>query len=270
VENRIKIKDFVKLTGSTLKTVIYYHKIGLLKEPMRSPGGYRLYGPEELNRMRLIKRLKLLGFDLKNIKEILGEAKNKRSMRDVLNSLRSELQTEKENLEERLAKIDTLLSNESISLDEDVLGEVSFKIITETIGVDQTELYEQKCPELFEQQRKLHNLLDDFEWGEAYKATFQALAQYFKDNPEQYQNSLDLGVRLNELIKLSKDDDSEIETLAQEAATFIKNIPRLKEILCNHSGFVYPFRSLYNKMAEDVLTPVEIKFNQLLQRFLSD
>ena len=43
MENRIKISDFAKLTGSTLKTIIYYHKIGLLQEPQRSPGGYRLY-----------------------------------------------------------------------------------------------------------------------------------------------------------------------------------------------------------------------------------
>ena len=71
MENRIKIGDFVKLTGSTLKTVIYYHKIGLLPEQVRSPGGYRLYGPAELNRMRLIKRLKSLGLDLKHIKEIM-------------------------------------------------------------------------------------------------------------------------------------------------------------------------------------------------------
>jgi hypothetical protein len=50
VENRIKIGDFVKLTGSTLKTVNYYHKIGLLPAPQRTDGGYRLYGLEELNR----------------------------------------------------------------------------------------------------------------------------------------------------------------------------------------------------------------------------
>lgn len=38
VENQIKIGDFVKLTGNTLKTVLYYHKIGVLQEPERSPG----------------------------------------------------------------------------------------------------------------------------------------------------------------------------------------------------------------------------------------
>lgn len=73
MENRIKIGDFIKLTGSTLKTIIYYHKIGLLPEPHRSAAGYRLYGPEELNRMRLIKRLKSLGLDLHRIKEVIGD-----------------------------------------------------------------------------------------------------------------------------------------------------------------------------------------------------
>ena len=57
MDNRIKIGHFVQLTGSTLKTVLYYHKIGLLQEPERSPGGYRLYGSAELSRMQLIKHL---------------------------------------------------------------------------------------------------------------------------------------------------------------------------------------------------------------------
>jgi len=86
--NKIKISDLIKLTESTLKTVNYYHKIGLLPEPERSAGGYRLYGPAELNRMRLIKYLKSLGLDLKHIKEIMGEVKKPRTSRELLQSLR--------------------------------------------------------------------------------------------------------------------------------------------------------------------------------------
>lgn len=120
VENRIKISDFAKLTGSTLKTIIYYHKIGLLQEPERSPGGYRLYEPSELARMRLIKHLKSLGLDLKRIKLIVGEIYNHRTLREVLRSLRLELLSEKKSLEERVAKIEKLLSEETGLLDEDV------------------------------------------------------------------------------------------------------------------------------------------------------
>ena len=91
MENRIKIGDFVKLTGSTLKTVRYYHKIDLLPKPERSTGGYHLYGPAELNRMRLIKHLKSLGLDLKRIKEVLGDVNNNATLQEVLQSLRNEL-----------------------------------------------------------------------------------------------------------------------------------------------------------------------------------
>lgn len=98
MNNRIKISDFVKLTGSTLKTVIYYHKIGLLQEPERSMAGYRLYGPAELSRMQTIKHLKGLGLDLKRIKEILGDIEHHKTLREVLESLQAELIAEKKTL----------------------------------------------------------------------------------------------------------------------------------------------------------------------------
>lgn len=134
MEHRIKIGDFVKLTGSTLKTVNYYHKIGLLPAPQRTDGGYRLYGLEELNRMRLIKHLKSLGMDLKQIKEIIGGSNNQRTSGEVLQSLRSELLSEKQTLEERIVKIDTILSNNAPLLDEDCFESASFQMITEILG----------------------------------------------------------------------------------------------------------------------------------------
>ena len=91
VNNQIKISDFIKLTRSTLKTVLYYHKIGLLKEPERSSSGYRLYGAEELARMRMIKHLKNLGLVLKQIKEVLGDINKQNNLSEVLKSLQVEL-----------------------------------------------------------------------------------------------------------------------------------------------------------------------------------
>jgi DNA-binding transcriptional MerR regulator len=46
--NKLKVGEFVKLTGSTLKTINYYHKVGLLPEPERSAGDYRLYGSKAI------------------------------------------------------------------------------------------------------------------------------------------------------------------------------------------------------------------------------
>lgn len=265
-ENRIKISDFVKLTRSTLKTIIYYHKIGLLQEPKRSPGGYRLYGPVELTRMRLIKHLKSLGLDLQRIKEILGDTYSHKTMREVLQSLRVELLSEKKSIEDRVAKIEMLLSEEMVLLDEDSFGSPSFQMITEILGPDKIDKYVQTCPELFDQQRNLFGILDDFQWGDDCRGTFQALAEYFKVHPEQYQISLDYGKRIAELAQMSE-DDPEIEVLARESAEFIKSIPLLKESLYNQSGLL--FESLFNEMVGNVLSPAQMKHKQLIQQYLN-
>ncbi|MCM1565749.1 MAG: MerR family transcriptional regulator [Dehalobacter sp.] len=268
MKNRIKIGDFVKLTGSTLKTIIYYHKIGLLQEPERSQGGYRLYGPEELTRMQLINHLKSLGLDLKRIKEVLGDIHYNKTLREVLQSLQIDLLNEKKSLEERIAKIQLLLSEEKVRLDEDIYDSPSFQMITEILKPEQIENYARTCPELFDQQRKLFGILDDFQWGEDYQETFRALAGYFQDHPEQYQISLDYGVRLSNLSQLSE-DDPKIEMLARESVEFIKSIPQLRKMLCNQSGIKKPLESLYNDMVANVISPARMKHGQLFQKYLN-
>lgn len=268
MENRIKIGDFIKLTGSTLKTIIYYHKIGLLPEPERSPGGYRLYGSAELNRMRLINRLKSLGLDLQRIKEIIGDLRNTKTMRETLQSLRIELLNEKKNLEERVEKIDALLGEDIELLNEDIFTSPSFQMITEILGAEQIEKYAQACPEIFDQHRKLYSILDDFQWGVDYREPFRILAEYFKDHPEHYQMALDSGAHWAQLSQV-REDDPRIEALARESAALLNSMPQVKELIRNHSGKKNPLNSLYQDMVAGVLSPAQIKYQKLFEKFLS-
>lgn len=265
--NKIKIGDFIKLTGSTLKTINYYHKIGLLPEPERSATGYRLYGPADLNRMRLIKHLKSLGMDLKQIKAIMGDLKNPRTSREVLQSLRHELLNEKQTLEERLAKIDTLLGEDALLLDEDIMDPPSFQMITEILGADQIEQYSRICPEIYEQHRKIYGIVDDFQWGEDYQESFRVLAEYFKTHPEQYQLALKLGARWEELFHVSE-DDPRLEAFARESAALVKSMSPVKELICSYSGVKKPLESLYQEMVTGVVSPAQIKYQQLFEEFL--
>ncbi len=264
-DNRIKISDFAKLTGSTLKTIIYYHKIGLLHEPERSPGGYRLYGPEKLTRMRFIQYLKSLGVDLKHIKEILGDIHNHRTLRQILQSLQAELLNGIKTLEERVTKIEMLLNEEKVQLDDKSCSSSSFQMITEILGPEQVEQYIVTCPELFCQQRKIFGILDNFRWGD-YRETFQTLAEYFKTHPGQYKTALEYGKRLAKLADMSE-DDPEIEILAWEAAEFIKNTPLLKDLLYNKTAL--PLEGLLNEMVGSVRSPAQMKHKQLIQRYLN-
>ncbi len=56
------------------KTIRYYEEVGLIPEPRRSESGYRLYSQYEMERLRLVKRAKLLGLSLAEIKGIVEYA----------------------------------------------------------------------------------------------------------------------------------------------------------------------------------------------------
>ncbi len=65
------ISQIAKLTGISVRALQYYDEIGLLKPNRLTDSGYRLYDDEALETLQQILFLKELGFQLKEIKEIL-------------------------------------------------------------------------------------------------------------------------------------------------------------------------------------------------------
>ena len=57
--------------GVNLETLRYYERRGLLPDPPRSQGNYRLYSEDAVRRIRFIKRAQELGSTLTEIKELL-------------------------------------------------------------------------------------------------------------------------------------------------------------------------------------------------------
>lgn len=57
--------------GVSVQAVRYYERLGLLPTTHRTPAGYRIYGPESVDRLRFIRQAQALGFSLDEIKEIL-------------------------------------------------------------------------------------------------------------------------------------------------------------------------------------------------------
>ena len=57
--------------GVNLETLRYYERRGLLPNPRRSQGNYRLYSEAAVQRIRFIKRAQDLGFTLVEIKDLL-------------------------------------------------------------------------------------------------------------------------------------------------------------------------------------------------------
>ena len=57
--------------GVNIETVRYYQRIGLITEPARPQQGFRSYPAETVDRIRFIKRAQQLGFNLKEISDLL-------------------------------------------------------------------------------------------------------------------------------------------------------------------------------------------------------
>ncbi len=69
----LTIKELTEAVGGTVtpRMVRHYHQLGLLPQPMRSPGNYRLYTESDVQHLRRIVALKQQGFQLSHIQKLL-------------------------------------------------------------------------------------------------------------------------------------------------------------------------------------------------------
>ena len=70
--SQLTVSKLASQVGTSSDTLRYYERIGLLPEPARSAGGYRLYGDEAVERVRFIKRAQRFGLRLEEIGELLS------------------------------------------------------------------------------------------------------------------------------------------------------------------------------------------------------
>ena len=83
----LQIGEVAIQSGVSVDTVRYYERRGLIKRPVRSTGGFRLFAPETVEHIKFIKQAQELGFSLDEIRELLtnGDGINEcRRVRDLL------------------------------------------------------------------------------------------------------------------------------------------------------------------------------------------
>ncbi len=66
----LSIREVCDVTDLSPRTVRYWEELGLLPGVRRRNGGRRVYGTDEVERLRFIGRLKALGLALADIKEL--------------------------------------------------------------------------------------------------------------------------------------------------------------------------------------------------------
>lgn len=103
------VKALAELAGVTPRTLRWYDQKGLLKPRRTTEAGYRLYGPQEVDRLQDILFYKELGLELEAVREILDAPDF-----DRLAALRSHLAA----LEARRRRLDALILTVEKTIDE--------------------------------------------------------------------------------------------------------------------------------------------------------
>ena len=106
------------------RTIRYYEEIGLLNSIKRIEGGRRVYTDVDLRRLKLIKRLKIMGMTLSEMQELEAMWIIEKSNDKVLKRLLELLENHLKRLDDRIADLD-ILRNEITEYQERIYSKIS-------------------------------------------------------------------------------------------------------------------------------------------------
>ena len=118
-----KIGEFSNLAKTTVKTLRYYEKKGLLEPIFISDSGYRYYDTSQLVSLAKIVSLRQIGLSINDIKNILNDG----DFEDKLEKRKSSLEKELIEYKYQLSKINYLLE------DRDMKYEIIMKELPECV-----------------------------------------------------------------------------------------------------------------------------------------
>ena len=91
----MRVGELAKAVGKTVRAMHLYEELGLLEPRARSEGGFRMYGPEAVDRIHWIVKLQAIGFTLAEIQGFVGDFEGAGSGREATARVRA-LFTEKQ------------------------------------------------------------------------------------------------------------------------------------------------------------------------------
>ncbi|MDQ6857415.1 MAG: MerR family transcriptional regulator [Chloroflexota bacterium] len=103
-----RIGELAATVGMTERTIRYYEELGLLESVKRLDGGTRVYTDDDVRRLKFIRKLKVLGLSLQEMRELEGIYTSQRSNRTVLPRLIELLDAHLVSVDGRIAELQAL------------------------------------------------------------------------------------------------------------------------------------------------------------------
>ena len=72
MEPTLTVQEASHLTGLSVHTLRYYEKAGLITPVTRTEGGHRLYSERDLSAITFLKKMRLTGMGIRQLREYVG------------------------------------------------------------------------------------------------------------------------------------------------------------------------------------------------------
>src|SRR5258705_1605207 len=112
----MRVGELAKAVGKTVRAMHLYEELGLLEPRARSEGGFRMYGPEAVDRIHWIVKLQAIGFTLAEIQGFVGDFEGAGSGREATARVRALFTQKQSQIREQIIQLQVIENDLSEAL----------------------------------------------------------------------------------------------------------------------------------------------------------
>lgn len=104
----MRVGELAKAVGKTVRAMHLYEELGLLEPRSRSEGGFRMYGPEAIDRIHWIVKLQAIGFTLAEIQGFVRDFQGAGSGREAAAAVRAMFTEKQAKIREQIIQLQVI------------------------------------------------------------------------------------------------------------------------------------------------------------------
>jgi MerR family transcriptional regulator, copper efflux regulator len=107
-EKLMRVGELAKVVGKTVRAMHLYEELGLLEPRARSEGGFRLYGPEAVDRIHWIVKLQAIGFTLAEIQGFVKDFQSAPSAPEATARVHALFQEKQQQIRDQITQLQVI------------------------------------------------------------------------------------------------------------------------------------------------------------------
>ena len=112
----LRVGELARAVGKTVRAMHLYEELGLLEPRARSEGGFRLYGPEAIDRIHWIVKLQAIGFTLAEIQGFVKDFQEAHSAPEASARVRALFEEKQQQIREQITQLQVIENDLSEAL----------------------------------------------------------------------------------------------------------------------------------------------------------